>query len=61
MFLAVTGGILVGVVGIGAIYDFVARRHGGNPGVTDPGLRNGQDLSVDQAANLVHDHDFQHG
>ena len=61
MFMAVTGGIIVGVVGLAAVYDFVARRHGRNPGVTDAGLRNGQDLSVDQAANLVHDHDFQHG
>jgi hypothetical protein len=30
MWLAIAGGILVGSVGLGALYDHVARRHGRN-------------------------------
>jgi hypothetical protein len=61
MFLVITGGILIGGIALAAVYDFIARRHGKNVGVTSPGLVNGQNFSVDQAASLVHDHDFQHG
>jgi hypothetical protein len=28
MWLVIVGGVLVGIVGIGAIFDLVARRHG---------------------------------
>jgi hypothetical protein len=61
MFLIIAGGIIVGAVGLGAIYDFVGRRHGRNVSVSSSGPLDGQSFSVDQAASLVHDHDFQHG
>jgi hypothetical protein len=37
MFLAITGGILVGGVGLAALYDFIARRHGKNVSVSASG------------------------
>jgi hypothetical protein len=60
MFLAITGGILVGGVGLAALYDFVARRHGRNVGVDRGGALGGQNFGVSQAASIVHDDEFQH-
>jgi hypothetical protein len=60
MFLAITGGILVGGVGLAAIYDYVARRHGRNTAVDGSGPLGGKNFGISQAASIVHDDEFQH-
>jgi hypothetical protein len=60
MFLIITGGIIVGAVGLGAIYDFVARRHGRNVGVDGSGPLGAKTFGISQAASIVHDDEFQH-
>lgn len=47
MFLAITGGILGGVVALGALYDYVARRHGRSTGMSASGPLNGKNIRVD--------------
>jgi hypothetical protein len=37
MFLAVTGGILAGAVALGALYDYIAKRHGKNVSISASG------------------------
>jgi hypothetical protein len=37
MLLAVSGGVIVGVVALGALYDYVAKRHGKSSGMSASG------------------------
>jgi hypothetical protein len=37
MFLAIVGGVLVGGVGLAALYDYIAKRHGKNVSVSGAG------------------------
>lgn len=37
MLLAVTGGIILGAIGLGALYDYIAKRHGRNISISASG------------------------
>jgi hypothetical protein len=37
MFLAITGGVLVGGVGLAALYDYIAKKHGKNVSISASG------------------------
>ena len=55
MFWAVTGGIVVGGIGLGALYDFIVGRRGASVSIDGSGPTNPNGVTI----NIVHD-DFNH-
>jgi hypothetical protein len=55
MFWAITGGIVVGGIGLGALYDFIVRRRGSQVSVSESGPMNANNVGI----SFTHD-EFNH-
>ena len=46
MFWAITGGIVVGGIGLGAVYDFIVRRRGSSVSISSKGPMNSDNVGI---------------
>jgi hypothetical protein len=52
MGLAITGAVVVGSVGLAAVYDYISRRHGKNTSVSVSGPINGGGIRGDSPSHV---------